>query len=255
MWGCVRPSDIGPVQPTSSECARKVLPSLPEVDLRQAQQSPRRSFPGLSLRRMGKEARESATLLPQLQTFCACNFHLDSTYTHQPHTMAAPIMPFLRPLGLPKPSTIQRFMNLSFSTSSRHAAPASQAAKGTSSNASFQKVPPTNPPSHRSQHHRLPHSLSRLPTQIPHLAPPPQRIPRLTPHLLATPRTPLPNPTTIARPNHSHHPRQKPHHRAPRRVISAKPRVLRHAHTLRAAADLSAEPARWKLETDAREED
>lgn len=42
--------------------------------------------------------------------------HLPATITM---ALAQPVLPFLRPLGLPRPSTLQRFLRFSTSSSSR----------------------------------------------------------------------------------------------------------------------------------------
>lgn len=107
--------------------------------------------------------------------------HLSSSFTNCLHirpahpsagkTMASttPIMPFLRPLRLPRPSTVRSFLNLQFSTTARHAqTQPSQASAGNHPSPPTPQTPTDNP-------------LSQTPTSSPPKPPPPSTHPLATP--------------------------------------------------------------------------
>ena len=144
-----------------------------------------------------------------------------------------PLLPFLRPLRLPQPSTLRHFLH--FSTSSRclAAAPQQQRHEGTQPSTTPPR-PSTNIRTHpRPQPPRLPHGVTHLPTSLHEIRPPTKNLSGLPPNRASTSqRPPLPNPPAI--PNTYSLPKTQPRTRGPFTLgaIRAQPPLLRQPHPI-----------------------
>lgn len=168
---------------------------------------------------------------------------------------SAPLMPFLRPMGLPRPQTVQRFLR--FSTS----APCQAQSKTVRKNPrEGTDAPPRSPfesslTCSRSQFGRLSHRLAHIPSSVDEVSPSTQGIASLQTNSASAQRALIPDAAT--------HPprgvRSETHPRARRtlttRSMRAEPAVLRLADAEQRAPHLHPKEARREHAAHAGQED